>query len=252
MNSPSTQKALPRPTGGVSRYAQLATELRSRITAGEWAPGSALPAEAQLAQQHHVALGTMRQALALLVADNLLERRHGHGTFVTAGLAGASMLRFFRFRAAAGDTNAQPTARILRRRVVRADAQTCQALGLVDANAQVLELLRLRSLAQQPCLLETLWLPLPLFEPLRDGDPSAWGDLLYPVYQQLCGVTVHRAQDALRFATLNTDQARQLHLPAQHPCVQVERHAFDLAGRCIERRLSYGNAHDFHYTLNLH
>ena len=47
-------------------------------------------------------------------------------------------------------------------------------------------------------------------------------------------------------------QARVLCLPAGHPCVQVERLAFDLAGRCIERRLSRGNAHDFHYTLNLH
>jgi DNA-binding transcriptional MocR family regulator len=48
-------------------------------------------------KEHGVALGTLRQALALLVAEGLLERQHGRGTFVRAGLGGASMLRFFRF-----------------------------------------------------------------------------------------------------------------------------------------------------------
>ena len=83
---------------GQSRYGWLAASLRARITQGEWPPGAALPAEAALAREHGVALGTIRQAIALLVADDLLERRHGRGTFVRAGLGGASMLRFFRFR----------------------------------------------------------------------------------------------------------------------------------------------------------
>ena len=86
------------PAPGQSRYGWLAASLRARITRGEWVPGTALPAEAALAREHGVALGTLRQALALLVAEGLLERQHGRGTFVRAGLGGASMLRFFRFR----------------------------------------------------------------------------------------------------------------------------------------------------------
>ncbi|NTV86301.1 MAG: GntR family transcriptional regulator, partial [Burkholderiaceae bacterium] len=83
------------PAPGQSRYGWLAAILRARITQGEWVPGTALPAEAALAREHGVALGTLRQALALLVAEGLLERQHGRGTFVRAGLGGASMLRFF-------------------------------------------------------------------------------------------------------------------------------------------------------------
>ena len=49
---------------GVSRYASLAHALRARVVAGEWSPGSALPAESQLAKEHSVALGTMRRAAA--------------------------------------------------------------------------------------------------------------------------------------------------------------------------------------------
>ena len=57
------------PAPGQSRYGWLAASLRARITRGEWVPGTALPAEAALAREHGVALGTLRQALALLVAE---------------------------------------------------------------------------------------------------------------------------------------------------------------------------------------
>ena len=52
------------PAPGQSRYGWLAASLRARITRGEWVPGTALPAEAALAREHGVALGTLRQALA--------------------------------------------------------------------------------------------------------------------------------------------------------------------------------------------
>ena len=67
---------------GLSRYASLAHALRARVVAGEWSPGSALPAESQLAKEHGVALGTMRRALELLVEQGFIERIHGRGTFV--------------------------------------------------------------------------------------------------------------------------------------------------------------------------
>jgi GntR family transcriptional regulator len=212
-------------------------------------PGTALPAEAALAREHGVALGTLRQALALLVAEGLLERQHGRGTFVRAGLGGASMLRFFRFRHG-GELTATPTSTILSRRVVAAVPETAEALGL-PTGASVLELERLRSLDGEPCLLEQLWLPLPAFDALKDSDPSAWGDLLYPLYQRLCSITVNKAEDDLRFGLLTREQAALLRLDAGHPCVQVNRRAFDLAGRCIEQRTTLGDAFAFQYTAQV-
>ena len=237
------------PAPGQSRYGWLAATLRARITQGEWVPGTALPAEAALAREHGVALGTLRQALALLVAEGLLERQHGRGTFVRAGLGGASMLRFFRFRHG-GDLTATPSSSILSRQVAAAGPETAEALGL-PVGASVLELQRLRSIAGEPCLLEQLWLPLPVFDALKDSDTATWGDLLYPLYQRLCGVTVNKAEDDLRFGLLNREQAALLRLDAGHPCVQVQRRAFDLGGRCIELRTTLGDAFAFQYTAQV-
>lgn len=235
-------------TPGLSRYAELAADLRVRILRGQWEPGQALAAETELARTYGVALGTMRQAIALLVNQGLLERRHGKGTFVKAGLGGASMLRFFRFRHA--DSAATPESRILSSKEGRADAATAQALGLAEG-APVLALERLRSIASQPCLLESIALPLPLFKALAGSNPEEWGDLLYPAYQQRCGVVVHQAEDQLGFATLSASQARRLGLTKGHPCVRVRRRAFDLAGRCVEVRTTLGDAFDFEYTAHV-
>lgn len=230
---------------GQSRYAALAASLRARIVAGAWPPGQAIPAEQALAAEHGVALGTMRRALDLLSEQGLVERVHGRGTFVRQGLSGAPMLRFFRFGDAGGEA---PQSRILARETLAAPAEVAQAFG-ADVGVPALRLRRLRSIAGQPRLHEEIWLPLPLFAALAEGEPAAWGDLLYPLYAARCGVHVHRAVDSIGFGSLAAAQARALRLPTGHPCARVQRQAFDLAGRCIEWRTTLGDADAFHYTV---
>ncbi|MEO8120139.1 MAG: GntR family transcriptional regulator [Rhodoferax sp.] len=248
--APDATGATPdQPAPGQSRYGWLAATLRARITQGEWVPGTALPAEAVLAKEHGVALGTLRQALALLVAEGLLERQHGRGTFVRAGLGGASMLRFFRFRQS-DELGGTPQSLILQRAVQLAATDTADALGL-PGGASVLQLQRLRSVNGRPCLLEQIALPLPLFEALAQSDTAAWDDLLYPMYQRVCGVTINRAEDQLSFGLLSAEQAALLQLEAGHPCVQVQRRAFDLGGHCVELRTTLGDAFAFQYTAQV-
>jgi GntR family transcriptional regulator len=64
------------------RYRTIASVLRQAILAGDQRPGSLLPSEADLAVRFGVTRMTVRQALAGLAAEGLIERRHGHGTMV--------------------------------------------------------------------------------------------------------------------------------------------------------------------------
>ncbi len=246
------------PTQGLARYAALADVLRQRIVRGEWQPGTALPAEQVLAHDHSVALGTIRRALQLLTEQGLIERVHGRGTFVRSGIPGASMLRFFRFGdewdAAAPASGAlagqAPQSRILSKQRVAAPAEVSRALGL-PAGSPVLRLERLRLIAQQPRLLEHIWLPCELFAALEHDDAGQWEALLYPLFAQRCDVHVHRASDDIGFGALPADVAAHLALPPGYPCAVVRRKAFNLAGRCVEWRTTWGDANAFHYTVHL-
>ncbi len=238
---------------GMSRYGQIAAQLQHKIVIGEWSPGSAIPAESTLAAEFGIALGTIRQAIAVLVRQGLLERVQGKGTYVRTGLSGASMMRFFRFRSEA-DADAAPTAvprsEILSCRSVRLDKAMAARFGL-EAGARGLAISRRRWVADTPRLLESIWLPLPRCAALQDTPPAEWGALLYPLLSQRCGITVHRAMDEVTFRLLDADEADLLALPASHPCALVTRQAFDIQGHCVEYRLTRGDAYAFRYTAEI-
>src|SRR4030065_2988640 len=68
-------------------YLQLANWAEAKIVERQFAVGSKLPSESQLARQFRLNRNTVRQAIALLVQSGLVEKRKGFGTFVVRGTA---------------------------------------------------------------------------------------------------------------------------------------------------------------------
>lgn len=68
-------------------YVQIKQFLLRRIAEGEWLEHDALPSEWDLADEMSVSQGTVRKALTELVADGLLYRQQGKGTFVAPVLS---------------------------------------------------------------------------------------------------------------------------------------------------------------------
>ncbi|MEU2507118.1 GntR family transcriptional regulator [Streptomyces sp. NPDC007863] len=64
----------------------IAEDLRTQITTGRLKPGARLPSEPKLATHYKVSTPTIRQALALLQAEGLIEKTHGKGNFVRTPL----------------------------------------------------------------------------------------------------------------------------------------------------------------------
>ncbi|WP_316740047.1 GntR family transcriptional regulator [Streptomyces sp. MK7] len=63
-------------------YQQVAAAIREAILSGEFAPDSLLPSEAQLMTRYGVSRPTVRNAIAALRAEGLIDVRHGKGSFV--------------------------------------------------------------------------------------------------------------------------------------------------------------------------
>jgi GntR family transcriptional regulator len=62
--------------------ARLSDDLRARLRAREWAPGSQMPTEVELMREYEVSRATVRQALTVLESQGLVTIRHGRGSFV--------------------------------------------------------------------------------------------------------------------------------------------------------------------------
>jgi DNA-binding FadR family transcriptional regulator len=62
----------------------IASDLRRQIGEGALPTGTRLPGHRQLATLYHVSVGSVREAISMLVSAGLVETRAGRGTFVAA------------------------------------------------------------------------------------------------------------------------------------------------------------------------
>lgn len=70
------------PEGRDAPYRQLAGILKARIERGDWEPGRRMASELTLQQEYGLARNTVRRAVALLVAEGLVEVVPQRGTYV--------------------------------------------------------------------------------------------------------------------------------------------------------------------------
>ena len=231
------------------RYHRLRDALAQQIAQKRWRPEEAIPTEAELAEEHGVSIGTVRKAIDSLVADRLLERCQGKGTFVRRAQFNASLFRFFRFSRDNSEYRV-PTSRILRREVSGPPPAVASALRL-PSNAEAIHLSRLRSIDSQPLLIESIWLPKHRFEPLLKIDPREFGDLLYPLYEQYCGVVVASAEETLTAEIASARHARALGLELGAPLIVIDRLALAYDHEPLEWRRSRGPADKFRYQVEI-
>lgn len=77
-----TTQVKDRTKGARTLVSQVSEALRQLIMNGDYAPGDKLPSEAQLTETHGVSRTVVREAVAALRSDGLVEARQGAGIFV--------------------------------------------------------------------------------------------------------------------------------------------------------------------------
>jgi DNA-binding GntR family transcriptional regulator len=69
----------------IPRYREIADDLRAKLAASHYSIGDQFPTISELQAEYDVpGLNTVRQAIAILIEEGLLESVHGRGTFVRA------------------------------------------------------------------------------------------------------------------------------------------------------------------------
>lgn len=82
MDTPARMSRADRSETGNTLVETVHNSLREQIAAGAYPPGSRLPSEAQMTREFEVSRTVIREAVACLRADGLVEPRQGAGVFV--------------------------------------------------------------------------------------------------------------------------------------------------------------------------
>jgi GntR family transcriptional regulator len=205
------------------KYLRIHSNLRQRITSGQWPAGSPLPSQRELADEFGVSVMTLRQALQLLTDEGLIETRHGSGTFAAAHYAyDLGHLGSF-----ASDLMAQGAS--ISTRLLAADAVTPppDVAARLGIPGEVLRLRRLRLSGGQPLIVQTSYLPAALTHVVEPEDLGRLG--LYTLLAAH-GLTIARAHESISPTTLGPNDARDLARPKGSPALLSHRISFTAAG----------------------
>ena len=154
------RQKLHRSLGGLLHH-QLASVIRDCIVSERYSVGQMLPPEMELCEQFSVSRITVRRAMESLVAEGLVERQRGRGTFVRA----SNLMAAMNLRSAMPDpkTSMGGVAALAKRTVtgfefVPAPEVVRNALRL-GPSARVLRVIRMGFAQNLPVLHTTLYLP---------------------------------------------------------------------------------------------
>jgi GntR family transcriptional regulator len=225
-------------------YAQVEEIIRQRLIDNYWKPGEALPSEFQLADELDVSQGTVRKALNDMVAEHLLERRQGRGTFVSEHTERRALFLFFNLVGEDG-SRTMPVSRIISSDIRKATAEECAHLELA-AGDEVVTVRRVRALRGNPAIVDCVTVSKALFPKL--GSDVKLPENLYRFYQGEYGITIAKAEERVRAVSATPEEAELLGLKAGAPLLEIDRISLTLDARPVEWRVSRCNTSDFTYV----
>ncbi len=227
-------------------YVQTKALLEHALEAGEWPPGTAIPAEVALAARFGVSQGTVRKAIGALAAENLLVRRQGKGTFVaTHTEEPASNFRFLRIRRNDGRPE-YPGSRLIDLRRGKAGAEVARALAIKQGDG-IYILRRILDYASRPVVLDEITLPAALFNGLTRARFSGYPGSMYGFFETEFGVRMLRAEERLYAVAADRAAAELLDVAAGSPLLAVDRISFTYGDRPVEVRRGLCTTRHEHY-----
>ena len=233
---------------GLPLYRRIEGELRQRVRAGDLRPGAQVPTEPELMAEYGVSRATVRQALAGLVGEGLLEIRRGLGTYVSARRFEHTIGGFYSFSREIEQHGLTPATKVLDLRTMPAPEDIAEALG-VAAGTRVVALRRLRLAGSDPLVVETSHLPAARFAGLETIDFTKVR--LYDTLQERYGCRPTRARETFEPILLSPDEAALLDQVRGEPALRVERVAYDQDDRPIEFCRSTVRGDRYRYSVEL-
>ncbi|MFI1280456.1 GntR family transcriptional regulator [Streptomyces sp. NPDC020858] len=209
-----------------SRRHTIAEDLRNQIATGRLKPGERLPSEAQLAARYTVSTPTLRNALALLQSEGLLEKIHGTGNFVRHPLRRITYVGGGSTLSAQSDKPFRTTVRTTH---LRAHGHLT-ALLKVKPRSPLTEFLCVSHEGKSPHSLARIYMPRELAPAgIPEGLLTAWVEQLRPPLAEVWETVTTRLP--------TPDEVTALRISSTLAVLSITRVGTDTTGRVVEAAL---------------
>lgn len=201
---------------------------RLRDLIAELGPGRRLPSERDLSADWGVARMTLRAAVDELVAEGLLERRHGSGTYIVF----SPVLRVLGLTSFTQDMLArgiEPSSRILDFRTITADDGLAATLR-IPVGAPVHWVSRLRLGNAEPVAIESVRIPVAYAPQLTHGDLEG---SLYEALSSRYGLVASAASMRIEPLLPDSASAELLGIGQDQACLRLRMVDKDPSGRVV-------------------
>jgi len=198
-------------------YRQIRDVLVNAIQ-GSHKAGDILPPENELAQRFGVNRHTLRRAIDELVADGLVERRHGKGVFVLEPAINYCIGRNTRFTESLHSQGKTTTSRVLRKQVIPATGSVTTSLQIQEGD-DVVFVETLRKVENKPFCIISHFLPFQLFSEVLER--YEFGSL-YEFLKDHYGIELTRTESLISAILPEADDASVLNMPRQAAVLRVK------------------------------
>ncbi len=219
-------------------YKEVKRRLADSIGAGLWKPGAAIPTEPRLADHFGVSIGTLRKAIDELVAENVLLRQQGRGTFVASHRGEAMRFLFFNLIGRDGSRRWPDEVRLESFSRERADERVALALAIAP-RSPVLAYRNTLWLDARAVAVDDIRVPAASFPGLTRARLAQRDNTIYHLYEYGFGISVTRIEETLAASPAPPDVAALLGVPKAAPLLEVHRIAYTVNDRPVEYRVSW-------------
>lgn len=226
-------------------YKEVKRQIMAELISGEWKPGNAIPAEKKLSQRFAVSIGTIRKAIDELVAENILIRQQGRGTFVASHNRDRLLFYFFHIVGHDG-TKRYPVVELGAFAKGKAEVGEAILLG-IHRGDPVFRIRNVLSLADAPVIIDDIVIAQQRFQGLTEKQFTGRPNTIYNLYQDAFGISVVRAQERLRAIRADAQYARLLKVMTGSPLLRIARTAFGYQDVPVEARTSTVNTERHEY-----
>ncbi|MBI3043170.1 MAG: GntR family transcriptional regulator [Betaproteobacteria bacterium] len=230
-------------------YEEVRDEITRGLVSGEWKHGELIPSESDLAKRFGVSKGTIRRALDELVAENILVRRQGRGTFVATHTRDRTHYHFFHLIGRDGSKEV-PVADLLSYRVIRGTDEACDSLD-IDRQSKLVSVRNLVKLAGEPVFIDEILIPQAFVPGLTEAIYASRESTIYALYQSRFNINVIRISERLGSGPAPAEHAKLLGIRANAPVLIIDRVAFTYHEKPVELRTSWVSTKSYVYHSDL-